>query len=155
MGYQTNYSARTFSKGTKALAFHRANGCCTNCGIPLTTGNIHYDHRIPYAISRHSGPSNCQVLCRNCHATKTATRDVPEISHGHRVELNHIGADGPGLGRHPMPGGRRARQQKKMNGRVVTRSKHAGRHARMLAALSLTASDGTLVGAWAPSAAEE
>jgi hypothetical protein len=150
MGYQVDYSARTFSKGTKALAFYRAKGRCTECGVGLAPGNIRYDHRIPWAICRHSGPSNCQVLCRNCHDIKTATRDIPDIARGSRVHNRHIGAAGPGLGRHPMRGGRRDGISRTFSHGVQRRLTQAERHAAFVAARALNAADGTAVGVWAP-----
>ena len=113
MGFQTNYGARLFSRGTKAQAVGRTKGrdgiprC--RCGTVLTTGKIRYDHIIPWEICHHSGPSNCQALCVACHDDKTFGTDLPLIAAVDRVHDRHIGAL---RSRHPMPCGRGSRLKK-------------------------------------------
>ena len=59
--------------------------------------------------------SNLQILCRECHAEKTAD-DVAEKSMVNRVKEKHYGLSKPKC--RPMPGTRASGIRKRMNGRV-------------------------------------
>src|SRR6266852_2281906 len=69
--------SRQFSKEIERTAFFRAKGRCEGCSARLASGDIHYDHIVPWALSFDSSIANCQVLCNPCHRDKTANRDVP------------------------------------------------------------------------------
>lgn len=87
-----------FTAKTREQAHERACGRCEwveaglRCDAILAPGNVHYDHIIPWAISRDSTLANCQALCRAHHALKTARDDVPTIAKVKRQHRNHIGA---------------------------------------------------------------
>ena len=82
-----------FSRKTKAEAFARAKGKCEDCGVKIRPGNgPHYDHRIPDAVDGGNELSNCQVLCKPCHATKTDDDDKPEIARTKRIRDKHTKA---------------------------------------------------------------
>lgn len=93
-----------FSRKVMVAAFERASGKCEyqdlvagdgRCWKVLRPGDTHYDHVIPWAISRDSSLGNCQCLCKAHHLLKTTKADVPTIAKTKRVEANHIGAKKP------------------------------------------------------------
>lgn len=113
--------ARQFSKEIERAAFFRCHGRCEGCGAKLASGDIHYDHITPWALSCDSSIENCQVLCNGCHREKTAHRDVPAIAKAKRQADFHQGITGPGLGRSPMACGRLSRLKKTFRRGVVPR----------------------------------
>ena len=109
---------REFSRTTKVKAFDKACGKCEACGKKLNAGDrIEYDHRIPDAIGKSNALDNCQVLCGPCHKLKTAV-DRKDIAKVERIRAKNIGAKSP---RYTMPGSRKSRWKRKMNGEVVPR----------------------------------
>lgn len=102
----------------KVAAYERCKGACECCGGPLHVGKFHYDHIIPDALGGSPDLENVQVLCRPCHDAKTHGEDVPRIAKARRQQRRHIGAE---TSRHPLPGGRKSRWKKKLNGEVVER----------------------------------
>jgi len=104
-----------FSAKTKELAYRRSGGHCECCGVPLATGNIHYDHRIANALTGEPSLENCQCLCRACHAAKTRL-DVAHIAKAKRRERRHIGIKRKPS--RPLPGTRASGIRKRMDGTV-------------------------------------
>lgn len=131
---------RTFSAETKRLAWKRCNGQCKQCTRAVTgAGDIEFDHIIAWEISHDSSLANCQVLCVDCHQTKTATVDIPSIAAMNRKADFHLGIRGPGRGKSPLPGGKRDRDGRAgrlsmtiRNG-VVPRLSQAEKHRRLIA----------------------
>lgn len=77
---------RNFSTKTKRDAWKRCAGHCEKCTTKLTTGNIRYDHVIPWEISHDSSLENCQVLClKSCDHKKTYEQDIPTIAKVRRI----------------------------------------------------------------------
>jgi hypothetical protein len=96
--------SRHFSAATKRLAWKRCAGHCEKCTTKLTTGNIIYDHVIPWEISHDSSLENCQCLCKSaCDFKKTYEKDLPEIAKVHRICDGAIGIKRFGK---KLPGGR-------------------------------------------------
>jgi 5-methylcytosine-specific restriction endonuclease McrA len=93
---------REFSRAVKLAAWQRCGGRCESCTRKLFTGDIHYDHRNPDALTGEPTLDNCAVLCRACHSAKTRI-DVARIAKAKRREAAHIGAKPKGR---PMPGSR-------------------------------------------------
>jgi hypothetical protein len=114
--------SRQFSKEIERAAFFRCNGRCS-CGASLTSGNVHYDHIVPYALCFDSSLDNCQALCKTCHDLKTANRDLPSIAKAKRQADFHQGITGPGRGPRPMLAGRLSRLKKTFRRGVVPRLK--------------------------------
>src|ERR1035437_3974204 len=73
-----------FSNKVKTHTAIRANGNCEACTRKLLTGDFHYDHEVPDALGGEATLENCRVLCRSCHAVKTATADMPRIARAKR-----------------------------------------------------------------------
>jgi hypothetical protein len=94
---------RNFSPKTKRLAWKRCAGHCEKCTTNLTTGNIIYDHVIPWEISYDSSPENCCVTCKTCDASKTYGEDIPTIAKVHRIYDRAIGIERSGP---KLPAGR-------------------------------------------------
>ena len=80
-------SRREFTKAVKRDAFFLCGGFCQgkDCGAKLTVGNIEYDHEIPDALGGEPTLSNCVVLCRPCHKSKTRGQDMPRIAKAKRI----------------------------------------------------------------------
>ena len=110
---------RHFSKEVQRQAYARANGSCEACSAQLSAGNTQYDHRIPWATSRDSSLSNCQVLCKTCHSIKSAIIDIPRIAKGVRIADRHVGIRK--LSSRPMPAGRNTGFKLTMGRQLVAR----------------------------------
>jgi 5-methylcytosine-specific restriction enzyme A len=108
-----------FSPAVRRAAFQRCGGRCEQCTVKLTSGNIFYDHRIPWALSRDSSLSNSNVLCRTCHDAKTYRTDIPTIAHVKRMADRHFATKA--LASQPMPCGRNTGFKRTMRGKVVAR----------------------------------
>ena len=99
--------------------FLAAHGRCQRCGWALAPGTRwDIDHVIPLALGGRDQAGNMQVLCAACHGGKTHREDVPVIAKTVRIRARHLGAR---TSRRPLPGGRRSRWKKTIDGRVVER----------------------------------
>jgi hypothetical protein len=61
------------------------------------------------------------IAHRACNRRHGAEVVTPAVAKAKRQHRNHVGITGPGLSRNPLPGGRRSKYKKKMNGEVVLR----------------------------------
>ncbi|MDP4025989.1 HNH endonuclease signature motif containing protein [Methylobacterium sp. NEAU 140] len=116
---------REFTKAVQRAALARAGGRCegvltdgTRCPCTLQVGRFHYDHIIPAALTEDASLANCQVLCRPCHAAKTAT-DVAVIARVRRQRDRHTGIAEPH--RRPLPGSRASPFKRLIGGGIVRR----------------------------------
>jgi 5-methylcytosine-specific restriction endonuclease McrA len=109
---------REFPTKVKVAAFQRSGGFCEGCGVKLTVGKHHFDHRIPDGLGGEPTIENCVVLCLSCHGAKTASEDVPRIAKAKRQEANHVGAR---QSARPLPGGRNSGWKHKIGGGWVRR----------------------------------
>lgn len=61
---------------TKVLALFRDGYRCRKCGVRVTYGNSEADHIVPVrrfaSFQQANVPLNLQILCLECHKTKTA-----------------------------------------------------------------------------------
>lgn len=124
-----------FGKDTKRAALERSGGICEchrvpqlmeilhdkPCGVPLGAGDTFYEHIIPKEFSGDNSLDNAAVLTRTCWRLKTDIYDLPAIADAKRQEDHQFAIDGPGLGRHPMRGGRHSDESRGMTGRVKPR----------------------------------
>ncbi|WP_417261658.1 HNH endonuclease [Celeribacter sp.] len=102
-------------------------GLCADCGrtINLAKGDaFEIDHEIPVALGgsnqwRNAETRNMRALCVPCHRAKT-TRDIKAISKAKRVAAKFRGEHPPA--RHQIPGSKRTRFIKKLDGTVIDRS---------------------------------
>lgn len=63
---------RDFPRKIKSAALKRANGKCEKCSAVLKPREGEVDHILPDILGGEPVLANAQVLCRVCHAEKTA-----------------------------------------------------------------------------------
>lgn len=110
---------REFPAKVKAAEWLAAGGRCRDCTAKCGPGNAEYDHAIADGLGGAADAQNCRLLCRACHAVKSATHDTPAIAKAKRREAAHIGAKAPS--RATIPGSRRSPFKKRLDGTVVPR----------------------------------
>lgn len=93
------FNRTEFPKRVKADAFRRAcnpQGIphCETCGVPLTAGNIIYEHIDPDGLGGTPVLENCKVHCRTCADTKTVERDNPIMQKADRQLKSNYGIRG-------------------------------------------------------------
>lgn len=109
---------KEFSRKTRAQAFERCGGHCEGCGAKLKVGEAEYDHTLPDALGGDNSLENCTVFCSVCHKPKTK-QDIQRIRKADRVRDKHTNAVKPSS--RPLPGGKKSKWKRKMNGEVVRR----------------------------------
>lgn len=89
---------------------------CHICGMSIDPVRERWDaeHTSPHA----NGGTDVRPAHVACHRIKTSTQDVPAIAKGKRVRDRHFGITQSAS---IMPGSRRSRWKKKINGEVVER----------------------------------
>jgi len=121
--------SRYFSKPVKREALARSGLRCEavgqlyglpdgkRCEANLGLG-VEFDHFDLWANSRDSSIDNCRAVCVRCHKFKSTTHDTPKAAKTVRQQDKHRGirAEGP-----VMPGSRKSRWKRKMDGSVVER----------------------------------
>lgn len=90
-----------FNRKVRAAAIARANGHCERCKATLKPGEAEVDHILPDILGGEPVLANAQVLCRVCHAEKTAA-DVRRTRKADRQRDKASGAIRP-KGRIPSP----------------------------------------------------
>jgi 5-methylcytosine-specific restriction protein A len=87
---------QNFSQKTKLEAWRRSGGHCASCGKKIRTGDgPEYDHRITCFNGGTNDISNCDVLCKPCHAMKTGDEDAPKHAKTRRYEKRAAKAERP------------------------------------------------------------
>lgn len=61
-----------FSAKVRDQAAARADGHCEMCGLPFSGKKPEFDHILCVEYGGRSVLANCHVLCKSCHARKTA-----------------------------------------------------------------------------------
>lgn len=84
-----------FSAKVKVAAFDRAKGRCECCTARLGVGNVEYDHQIPCELGGDASETNCVVLCKTCHRSKTSKNDIPRIAKAKRQKRYAAGVRKP------------------------------------------------------------
>lgn len=67
-----------FSRKTRQAIIARADGHCEKCKAVLKTGEGEVDHILPCALGGEPTVANGRLICRVCHAEKTAA-DIRQI----------------------------------------------------------------------------
>lgn len=83
-----------FSRKDKAAIRDRANGHCEKCRAVLKPGEGEVDHILPCALGGEATIANGRLLCRVCHAEKTAG-DVRQVRKADRQRDKASGAIKP------------------------------------------------------------
>lgn len=87
-------SRREFPRKVKTQAIKRAAGHCEKCKAVLKTGEAEVDHILPDILGGEPVLSNAQVLCRVCHAEKSAD-DIRRTRKADRMRDRFTGAIKP------------------------------------------------------------
>lgn len=83
-----------FSRKTKAAIIARAAGKCEACEAVLKPGEGDVDHILPCALGGEPTIANGRLICRVCHAEKTAN-DIRSIRKADRSRDKATGAIAP------------------------------------------------------------
>ena len=120
---------RTFSAKVKRAAWKRCKSLCEGCTAAIAAGGFEYDHDICWELSRNSSLENCRILCRACHRTKSAERDIPVIVEMRRMSDFHHGISSPGKNDGPrLPCGRMSVTRRTIKGRIIERQTQSQLH---------------------------
>ena len=87
---------REFSRKVRAAIIARANGRCEACDAVLKPSEGEVDHILPCALGGKPEAANGRLLCRQCHAGKTAT-DIRQVRKADRQRDKGTGAIRPDL----------------------------------------------------------
>ncbi len=99
--------------------FERCQGKCGICDRSIRAGERWtLEHVIAICNGGPNAESNLDITCCNCLAAKNAA-DVAEKAKIARVRSKHIGIKA--TSRHPMPGSRRSRFKRKLDGTTILR----------------------------------
>lgn len=85
---------REFTRKVKQAALARAAGKCDRCTAVLKPREGEVDHILPDVLGGEPVLANAQVLCRVCHAEKTAA-DIRRTRKGDRQRDKDSGAVRP------------------------------------------------------------
>ena len=103
---------------------------CPHCDLPVTPGQA-WDE-VHVTVPRCFGGKSKTVGHRRCNQLDNNQAVTPLAAKAREVRKRHLGIKGPGLGRHPMRGGRRSREKRTMCRGVEARRTHAELHAAFL-----------------------
>lgn len=87
-------SRREFPRKVRQAALNRAAGHCDKCKAVLKPREGEVDHILPDVLGGEPVLANAQVLCRVCHAEKTAD-DIRRIRKADRARDKASGAVRP------------------------------------------------------------
>jgi 5-methylcytosine-specific restriction endonuclease McrA len=111
---------KNISTKTRTSLFMKRGGICHLCNGKVGVGEAwELEHGIPLAMGGDDDEGNWFVAHVKCHAAKTKD-DVANIAKAKRREARHIGSL---VSRNPLPGGRRSKFKRKMDGTVVLRER--------------------------------
>ncbi|AWC25403.1 HNH endonuclease [Aminobacter sp. MSH1] len=83
-----------FPRKIRRIIIERAAGCCEQCKAKLKTGEGEIDHILPDALGGEPTVANGRLICRVCHAEKTAA-DIQRIRKADRQRDRANGAIRP------------------------------------------------------------
>lgn len=110
------------SRSARRDLFIAHGGICHICGGKIGAFGVEaweVEHVIPLALGGEDEPSNWRPAHAKCHKGKTR-QDAADIGRARRIEARHMGFKAPS--RNPIPGGRKSKWKKKINGSVEPRS---------------------------------
>lgn len=83
-----------FSRKIRRAIIERAAGKCEVCAAALKPGEGEVDHLLPCSLGGKAEISNGRLLCRVCHASKTAA-DIKQTRKADRQRDRHTSAMPP------------------------------------------------------------
>lgn len=108
----------------KRRLYRKQDGRCPKCSRYLVSGNITCDHIIPLWVEGGPGnrETNLQLICtRPCSIKKTGA-EAAMRARANKAMDKRLGFKAPSKDRRPpMPGTRRSKWKKKLDGTVVRR----------------------------------
>jgi len=103
---------------------------CVHCDLPVTPGQDWDEAHV--GTPRCFGGKAKGIAHRRCNQLDNNLVITPLAAKANEVRKRHLGIKGPGLGRHPMRGGRRSRERKTMHHGVTRRLSPREQHAAFL-----------------------
>jgi 5-methylcytosine-specific restriction protein A len=86
-------SRKRLSTADRVRIFTAADGVCHLCDGKITTGQKwEVSHPTPIEMGGADDDMNRRPAHKKCHATQTATVDIPQIAKAKRRQARHIGA---------------------------------------------------------------
>ena len=133
--YQFGTKTRDQTWALEKLAAYKAGRgdlpICVHCDLPVQIGQ---DWDVSHVtVPRAFGGKSVGCGHRRCNQQDNHQVVTPAVAKAERVRKYNCGITGPGLGPHPMQGGRRSPISKTMRGRVEPRLTGSQKHARFLA----------------------
>ncbi len=111
---------RSISSMRRLKILEAANNHCHICALRIDSGQLwDVEHVRPLALGGLDDDHNLAPAHRHCHAPKTV-EDIGRISKAKRQAAKHVGAS---QSRNPMPGSKRSKWKRKMDGTTVLRSR--------------------------------
>jgi hypothetical protein len=105
------------------LAAHKAGlgkfPICVHCNLPVTPDQSWDEAHID--VPKCLGGKSVGVGHRLCNRLDNNEVVTPMAAKVRRKRLRHLGVTGPGLGKHPLPAGRRSKVSKTINNGVQPR----------------------------------
>lgn len=126
MAYRPKFTTRhrdylySEARAAAGLAGRGEHPICPICDAPVF-GDIEPWDEVHVTVPRCFGGKSKTVGHRRCNQLENNTTVTPAFAKAERVRKRHLGITGPGLGRHPMPCGRRSSLRKTMTGEVLPR----------------------------------
>ena len=99
---------------------------CPHCDLPVTPDQA-WDE-VHVTVPKCFGGKSKTVGHRRCNQLDNNQVVTPMAAKANEVRKRHLGIKGPGLGRHPMRGGRRSQERKTMRNGVQPRLTLAQQH---------------------------
>jgi hypothetical protein len=132
MAYQYRFGTKLRDQtwALEKLAAYRAGRgelpICVHCDQPVMIGQ---DWDVAHVtVPRAFGGKSVGCGHRRCNQQDNNTNVTPAVAKADAVYRKHVGIDGPGLGNHPMQGGRRSGVRKTMRHGVQPRLTQAQKH---------------------------
>lgn len=109
---------RSMTPLRRARIFDAHGGVCHLCGQKIQVGEAwDVEHIVALEISGDDSDDNLAPAHRSCHRTKTK-QDAGDIAKCRRVHAKHVGA---WESKTPLPGGKKSKWKRKINGPTVLR----------------------------------
>lgn len=110
---------RRWSATQRVALFLKHGGTCHMCGGRIDAGQAwEVSHEVPLELGGADDDENAKPAHYKCHRNHTATVDIPNIAKAKRRQARDLGAK---RSSNPLPGGKRSKWKRRMDGTVVLR----------------------------------